>query len=127
MNLSRSWRAGRMNATSYTGAAEQKDRKVDNVILGLLGAILTAVVTFGVRLDIKNDRTNERIDRTNDRIDAAARDLKEDARIAHAQIGTNIHKLDAKVDEVNKDLKEINFQLGKVVGRQENIDRRKEE
>ena len=100
---------------------------MDNVILGLLGAILTAVVTFGVRLDIKNDRTNERIDRTNDRIDAAARDLKEDARIAHAQIGTNIHKLDAKVDEVNKDLKEINFQLGKVVGRQENIDRRKEE
>ena len=53
MNLSHSWRAGRMNATSYTGAAEQKDRKVDNVILGLLGAILTAVVTFGVRLDIR--------------------------------------------------------------------------
>ena len=68
---------------------------VEHLIVGLLGAILTAGVALGLRLDTK-------IDRANDRIDDAVKDLKEDARIAHVEIGTNIRRVDENVKASEK-------------------------
>ena len=79
---------------------------VEHLIVGLLGAILASVVAFGLRLDVKIDRANDRTDKTNDRIDAAVKDLKEDARVAHAEIGANIRETGARLDAAVKDLKE---------------------
>ena len=72
---------------------------VEHLIVGLLGAILTAGVAFGLRLDAK-------IDRANDRIDDAAKDLKEDARVAHAEIGSNIRRVEETFNARFDDLRD---------------------
>ena len=66
------------------------------------------------KMNDKIERTNDKIERTNDKIAAAERSLREDSRTAHSEIGTNINRVDAKVD----DLKNILLQ-GIVVSRKQ--------
>ena len=64
------------------------------------------------KMNDKIERTNDKIERTNDKIAAAERSLREDSRTAHSEIGMNINRVDAKID----DLKNILLQ-GIVVSR----------
>ena len=76
-------------------------------ILGILLPILGVLVTIGVRIGGKIDRTNDRIDKTNDRIDktngridSAASTLRGESQKAHSDIGTNINRVEEKIDKL---------------------------
>ena len=58
------------------------------------------------RIDANARETNGKIDRTNERIDAAKNDLKDDAQKAHAEIGTNIRRVEENINARFDDLRD---------------------
>ena len=69
---------------------------VQTVVVSVSAAVgaVVALLTFWSKFDGKVDKLGEKID-------AAKKELKDDARDAHAVIGTNISRVEAKVDETN--------------------------
>ena len=89
--------------------------KVDvdtNTVVGIVN--LGFLFAIWWKLDGKIERTNGKIEKANDKIAAAERSLREDSRTAHSEIGMNINRVDAKID----DLKNILLQ-GIVVSRKQ--------
>lgn len=103
----RRWRAGPASREGTVKVDVDTNTVVGIVNLGFLFAIWW-------KLDGKIERTNGKIEKANDKIAAAERSLREDSRTAHSEIGMNINRVDAKID----DLKNILLQ-GIVVSRKQ--------
>ena len=117
----RRWRAGPVSREGTVKVDVDANTVVGIVNLGFLFAIwwkLDGKIerTNGKieKMNDKIERTNDKIERTNDKIAAAERSLREDSRTAHSEIGMNINRVDAKID----DLKNILLQ-GIVVSRKQ--------
>ena len=48
----------------------------------------------------KIEKTNDKIEKMNDKIATAEKSLREDSRMAHSEIVTNINRVDKKVDDL---------------------------
>ena len=72
-------------------------------LLGFWWKFDDKVGKLGEKIDTTTRETNDKIDRTNDKIDRTREDLKDDARKAHAEIGTNIRESEKRLDDnINK-------------------------
>ena len=69
---------------------------IQTVVVAVSAAIgaVFALLTFWSKFDSKVDKLGEKID-------AAKKEIKDDAQAAHGVIGTNISRVEAKVDETN--------------------------
>ena len=110
----RRWRAGPASREGTVKVDVDTNTVVGIVNLGFLFAIWWKLDGKIERTNGKIEKMNDKIERTNDKIAAAERSLREDSRTAHSEIGMNINRVDAKVD----DLKNILLQ-GIVVSRKQ--------
>ena len=110
----RRWRAGPASREGTVKVDVDTNTVVGIVNLGFLFAIWWKLDGKIERTNGKIEKMNDKIERTNDKIATAERSLREDSRTAHSEIGTNINRVDAKVD----DLKNILLQ-GIVVSRKQ--------
>ena len=110
----RRWRAGPASREGTVKVDVDTNTVVGIVNLGFLFAIWWKLDGKIERTNGKIEKMNDKIERTNDKIATAERSLREDSRTAHSEIGMNINRVDAKVD----DLKNILLQ-GIVVSRKQ--------